>query len=170
MWFAAPACQFSFLGGEESGVCKLLFKCLSGFEKQAAIYLQKKKKKKRFPEEKKLIFRFPIQNLKAVLFVCSIGSKNRTYYSQLLLWVYIQFLHWSSDLAQCLPWERNMYVKRNDGIWCNTEIVQPSITRNKGMKVNKEKSMLIMRKNFIAVRSVSLLNGLPREWVEPSLL
>lgn len=42
MWFAAPACQFSFLGGEESGVCKLLFKCLSGFEKQAAIYFGEK--------------------------------------------------------------------------------------------------------------------------------
>lgn len=37
------------LGGEESGVCKLLFKCLSGFEKQAAIYLEGKK---RFPKEK----------------------------------------------------------------------------------------------------------------------
>lgn len=126
--------------------------------------------KKRYPWKKKLIFRFPIQNLKAILFVCSMCSKNRTYCSQLLLWVYIQFLHGSSDLAQYLPWERNMYVKWNDGIWCNTEIVQPSITRNKGMKVNKEKSMLIMRKNFIAVRSVSLLNGLPRERLEPSLL
>lgn len=167
MWFAVPACQFSFLGGEESGVCKLLFKCLSGFEKQAAIYLRGKK---RFPEENNWFSDFPFRNLKAILFVCSICSKNRTYYSQSLLWVYIQFLHWSSDLAQYLPWERNMYVKRNDGIWCNTEIVQQSITRNKGMKVNKEKSMLIMRKNFIAVRSVSLLNGLPREWVEPSLL
>lgn len=49
-------------------------------------------------------------------------------------------------------------------------MVQPGITRSNGMKVNKEKSTQIMKKNFLAVRSVSLLYGLPRERVEPSLL
>lgn len=42
-------------------------------------------------------------------------------------------------------------------------MVQPGITRSNGMKVNKEKPVLIMRKNFLAVRSASLPNGLPRE-------
>lgn len=42
-------------------------------------------------------------------------------------------------------------------------MVQPGITRSNRMKQNKAKSMLIMKKNFLAVWSVQLLNVLPRE-------